>query len=422
MTNETGAGTGPRSGLRETASVVLLVGREALAAFSKNGNLNSAATLAYYGFLSLMPLLLVAVIVLSVVMHSSQTVLDAVGGLMSQLFPSFSESILGDLLAVSRRKVWGLVSVLVLLWSVTPFVGAIRACMARTFRTESALNFFKAKMYDMAAVLSILLLFLLLVAGKIVYSLRPVDLAQAGPLAGAIKSVGLFLVVSVVLGFFYVAFSPVRLCRSHLVAGVVTSAVLLGIIRPLFGLVLRFNPDYGFAFGSLKAVFLLIIWVYYTFAVILLGAEVIATARRKEALMLRGLFLSGAKRGGAVLPHRFDRFVRCLDDAEVLFSEGEPGREMFYVLSGSIELTRKGRRLATASPGGYFGEMSMLLDAPRTATATAAARDTRLVAISRDNFDTILAENPEIVQSILKEMAQRLQATNEQVVRANGGA
>ena len=54
------------------------------------------------------------------------------------------------------------------------------------------------------------------------------------------------------------------------------------MIRPLFGWFLSVNPDYGYAFGSLKAIFLLLIWVYYTFAAVLLGAEILAALRRQR--------------------------------------------------------------------------------------------------------------------------------------------
>lgn len=91
---------------------------------------------------------------------------------------------------------------------------------------------------------------------------------------------------------------------------------------------------------------------------------------------------------------------------------------MFYVQAGAVSLTKNGRELKCAGPGDYFGEMSMLINAPRTAAAVAAAPGTRLVAISQANFETILRENPRIVQSILKEMALRLKATSDRLASA----
>ena len=52
------------------------------------------------------------------------------------------------------------------------------------------------------------------------------------------------------------------------------------MVRPLFGLFLQYNPGYGYAFGSLKTIFLLLVWIYYAFVIILFGAVVIAVIRR----------------------------------------------------------------------------------------------------------------------------------------------
>ena len=116
-----------------------------------------------------------------------------------------------------------------------------------------------------------------------------------------------------------------------------------------------------------------------------------------------------------------DRFVRHFGGGERLFNEGEPGLEMFYVLEGAVDLSKAGKKLKTVLAGDYFGEMSMLIQAPRSATAQIVVQDTRLVAISQDNFETILRENPAVVRSILKEMAQRLQYTNERLGETDRG-
>ena len=55
----------------------------------------------------------------------------------------------------------------------------------------------------------------------------------------------------------------------------------------------------------------------------------------------------------------------------------------------------------------------MLIDTPRTATARAAARETMLAAIARPHFEIVMAENPGIAASILREMAARLKATTD---------
>jgi membrane protein len=88
---------------------------------------------------------------------------------------------------------------------------------------------------------------------------------------------------------------------------------------------------------------------------------------------------------------------------------------MFFILSGSVRILKKGHLLREMVAGDYFGEMAMLIQAPRTAAAVAAAPDTRIVAISESNLETILRENPKIVVSFLKEMSNRLRSVNEKV-------
>jgi membrane protein len=389
---------------------------EAFKAYGANRNLETAATLAYYGFLSLMPLLVLLFFLFSLVLRSSDAVLQAMSELTSELFPAFNRDILADLMALSQSKAWGVVGVIALVWSMTPFAGAIRAGMDRIFRSEIKRQFLKAKALNVAAVLAILSTFVGLVGWKMFLLVQPLPDRLPVPawLAHTVMAGMPFLVTLAVIAFFYVVFAPVRLRRSQLLAGALATAGMLTVIRPLFGWFLRVNPDYGYAFGSLKAIFLLLIWVYYTFAAVLLGAEIMAAMRRKEALLLRGLFIpTRAGKRAPVSQALMEQFTRPLEPGAVLFREGESGAEMYYVLEGGIVLTKGGRELRTMAPGDFFGEMSMLLESARTATAAAGSAGARLVTITRDNFDTILRENPGIVLTVLKEMALRLKATSE---------
>ena len=399
------------------------IAAQAFKAYGLNKGLETAATLAFYGFLSLMPLLLLLFWLFSLVLRSSDAVLRAMADLTAQLFPAFNQDILADVMALSQSKAWGVVGIVALVWSMTPFAAALRTAMARIFRTEIRMGILKAKALNVAAMLGMLVTFVGLAGWKIFLMVKP--LAERLPLpAGLAEALAVgapFLITVAVLAFFYLAFAPIRLRHAQLLTGALVTAALLFVIRPLFGWFLRVNPDYGYAFGSLKAIFLLLIWVYYTFAAVLLGAEAMAAMRRKEALLLRGLF-APVRPGGPradVSPVLLEQFTRQLAPGAVLFGEGAAGAEMYYVLEGAIALTKGGRSLKTMGPGDFFGEMSMLLATARTAAAAAGPDGARLVTITQDNFDTILRENPGIVQGILKEMAARLKATSA-ALSANG--
>lgn len=383
-----------------------LMARESVRSFGANRGLQVAAALACYGFLSLMPLLLLLMSLLGLFLRSSEAVLDAVRNLTSDLFPSFSDTILGDLMTLSHDKVWGTISIVALFWSITPFAGAMRAAIRHTFRSERRLPLALGKLIDLCAVLALLGLFLFLIATR-VYFAAAGDVPVLGRLFNWLAPMAL---TAGIVCFFYAVFAPVRLRLGELLAGAVTAAVLLGLIRPIFALILEHNPSYGYAFGSLKALFVLIVWVHYTFAILLFGAEVMANVRRRDALLLRGLFATPGQPAHELPPALANRFMRRLAPGEILFHQGDAGHDMFVVQSGAVLLTVDGHAVRTMNAGDYFGEMSMLLQAPRSATATAQG-ETELIAISESNFDMLLGENPKIVHAILREMAQRLKVT-----------
>jgi membrane protein len=207
----------------------------------------------------------------------------------------------------------------------------------------------------------------------------------------------------------------VRMRFTHILLGCLATAVLLAVIGPVFTAVIRFDPNYGFMFGSLKAVFLLLIWIYCAFSAILFGIEVSANIHRGDALLVRELLAPSAKTNARVL--RLARFVDAYDAGQVIFREGETGETMFYIVSGAVIFSRKGQTLGIRRAHEYFGEMALLLKTERTATVTALEPDTRLVSISSANVETVFRENPKIVLSLLREMAERLRETNELVAK-----
>lgn len=96
---------------------------------------------------------------------------------------------------------------------------------------------------------------------------------------------------------------------------------------------------------------------------------------------------------------------------QTVIKEGEPGKEMFIVEDGEVEILRgegsEERRLGVLSHGDFFGEMSVIDDLPRGATARALI-DCKLLAIDHSTFDQMLRQFPEVAIRMLRRMSARV--------------
>jgi CRP-like cAMP-binding protein len=105
-----------------------------------------------------------------------------------------------------------------------------------------------------------------------------------------------------------------------------------------------------------------------------------------------------------------------LTAGEYIFREGDLGTEMYIIHEGKVEiLNRLGeedRVLAVLEKGDFFGEMSVLEDLPRAASARAQT-DSRLLQINGSTFDQMLQSNPEIAVRMMRKLSRRLRETDE---------
>src|SRR3972149_6424305 len=98
----------------------------------------------------------------------------------------------------------------------------------------------------------------------------------------------------------------------------------------------------------------------------------------------------------------------------ILFREGEHGDKFYIVLDGQIEVLKamdstSERLLALRGPGEFIGEMSLLnRDGLRTASARVHSQS-RLLELTRANFDDLLARKPTIAYEMLRVLSARLQ-------------
>jgi CRP-like cAMP-binding protein len=114
----------------------------------------------------------------------------------------------------------------------------------------------------------------------------------------------------------------------------------------------------------------------------------------------------------------YSRFGRKIPAGTVLFNEGDRGEEMYILQSGRVKISKKIRgvekTLATLEKGEFFGEMAILNDKPRSASAE-TIEECEMLMIDRKTFDALIRGNAEIAVRFIKRLADRLRETNDQM-------
>ena len=106
-----------------------------------------------------------------------------------------------------------------------------------------------------------------------------------------------------------------------------------------------------------------------------------------------------------------DSFVRKYPSDTMIFAESMPGEELFIIQEGNIKITKiiedKEVLLAVLKPGDIFGEMALIENKPRSASAI-TYDDCTLLAVNRANFERMIGTQPQICERITTLFAERI--------------
>jgi K+-sensing histidine kinase KdpD len=103
--------------------------------------------------------------------------------------------------------------------------------------------------------------------------------------------------------------------------------------------------------------------------------------------------------------------------SQVVFQEGTQGGSVYIIAAGSIKIFKKPKQrsesiLGILHAGDFFGELELIDELPRSATAVALI-DSRLIKIFKKDFQNILRDSPEAVPNILRTLTIRLRSIND---------
>lgn len=258
-----------------------------------------ATHISFCAVLSLIPLILIAVSIMGFLLGSSQTVyqqlVQAVVGILPQGRDFFVAN-LDEL--VGQRHSLGVLGVVILLFIATLLFGAIERALDIVFEAEKSRNFFHSRLMAIGLIGLVSLFFFLPTAADILTR----SLARFGfhfPLSDILRGKVFFFLFSFfafVLVVFMIPNHYVRL--RYATAGGLFFAVGILVARQIFRwYILKSFDQYNLIYGSLTALVLLLLWIYYVSNILLFSAEIVAYLQFRKHPSRRGSVPSEDGRG-----------------------------------------------------------------------------------------------------------------------------
>jgi len=104
------------------------------------------------------------------------------------------------------------------------------------------------------------------------------------------------------------------------------------------------------------------------------------------------------------------RHIQEFEAGKVIFEEGAPGREMYVILDGDIEVRVRHELIEVLGPGEILGEMALIDTHARSATAVARSK-CRLALVDEHSFLFMVEETPFFALHVMRVLVHRLRRT-----------
>lgn len=255
--------------------------------FSKDNTSGMAAQLAYYFLLAIFPLLIFLLTLVPLFQIDQATITQMIEDYAPSNIASMLDSTLSDVLSSSSG---GLLSVglIVTLWSASNGMTALMNAFNVAYDVEDNRNFIVSKllsiMFTVVLSLSVILTFVLIVFGEqignLMFGVIGLD-SQFQTLWNILRSILPLLLVFVVFLVMYTTAPNVRLKVKSVLPGALFTTIAFLLASWGFSLYISNFSNYSATYGSIAGVIILILWLYITGVIIILGAQINAIMHKR---------------------------------------------------------------------------------------------------------------------------------------------
>ena len=291
----------------------------------------------------------------------------------------------------------------ILFWAASPLANSIRKNFLIIFNRKIKRKFYVNKFIDITILLLVIFLFfsyifiskyLVNLAG-LFHSLIPVS--EKSVLLILFSSVSLIIFVAI----FYKIMTPEKkLPQSLLLIGAAASCFVWIFLHEMFDLIMSMSQSYGIFYGSMRNLFISLIWLFLNIAGFLIGVELIAFIFNLEVYKFRSLFLQPSK---SLLKIFFQSHITRLQKNAVLFSYGMPSTSVYFIVDGQIKTTINGHERLFHN-NQYFGELSVINNTKRLGEAIVVSDWAKIIKIPNSTFKKLLSEDLRISKLYFKKL------------------
>ncbi|MBI5643052.1 MAG: YihY/virulence factor BrkB family protein [Deltaproteobacteria bacterium] len=255
--------------------------------FNRANSFTSAAAISFYAFFSLIPLMILVTASLGFIMGAKAGLLDRVIGMVKESVPYISDRIIGDVKGLSTEwKKMGWLGAISLIWSAEFVLEATAGALTSIFGTVERFGFVRRKLVNLfmlllgilAALASIFMTAAALIIKNLRLKILRIDILDYFVQTFLFEFLFPFLVVAVVIAIIFKVFSGSGLDFKYAFAGSLIFATLWEAAKHVFAWYVSNFPSYNKVYGSLGALMLLLLWMFYSANILLFSASVAKAA------------------------------------------------------------------------------------------------------------------------------------------------
>ncbi len=391
--------------------------------FNLNCGTNQAAAIGFFALLSIIPLLILTMILVNYFFGSFPGAQELLFEAINEYHPYISEKLFEQLGRVEEKKrLMGGLGLLSLAWLAIMVVRALGRSLNMIFRVEGKQNFIASTLIAMGIILLLWTATMVMIAANYSREILHLDHPLQELIFGSIPPSLMVLIDSglpklitvLMVGLSYKVIPKSRITFKNALAGGIIFTFLMATAKSGFSLYLANYARYGVIYGSLDVLIIVIIWIFFLSLIFLFTAELVSSYCRRDLILLERIILGQKKKMFRVADRIYRKFGQTYQPGAFIFKEGDSGQEMFYILRGRVQMEKRAgditRVLAQMGEGDYFGEMALLVDTQRTASAK--VMETSLIAtIQPKTFRALIRENEEVALLMLREFSRRLKNT-----------